>query len=186
MSDLTSGTFGLIGVAVGAAATFAGTVWQQRKQADTQRQERERLRNEAAMDAAGQALLKVQDLFREVPPRDGTGQDEWKRDVGRHVDAALLPVSSLTDSTLRDRMLNVVTILENWEYAGRSAGSESWIIGEVCRHGIECLAAHRRGASLPGSNETVALASSHVSHYLSYEDEQRMRALADERSMDPP
>ncbi|MGW1588321.1 hypothetical protein [Streptomyces sp. NPDC002386] len=185
MSDVTSGVFGLVGVAVGAATTFGGAVWQQRKQAQAQRQEIERQRNDAAMDAAAHTLLSIQDLFQEVPPRSSAERAEWARSVARNVDAARLPIAGISDNDLRRKMLKLVTILDNWEYSTRTAPTP-WFMSEVCHFGITLLAAHRRGAPLPEPNEEVTLASSNVSDYLDHANEQRQAALAEERSADPP
>ncbi|POX37892.1 hypothetical protein C3486_26080 [Streptomyces sp. Ru73] len=150
-SAVLSGTIGLAGAVVGAAATFAGVVYQQRHQERTAREARRSERAEAATEAILAELLAIQALARRS--EEGLRAEELqerKRSIHDHV-ATIIQVSHrLTEKRLRERVQNnAFFVLLSPPGDDRSRLDKRLAMLHLCEDSVLALGAHLRGDPPP-------------------------------------
>jgi hypothetical protein len=149
-TEVLVGVIGLLGAVVGAAAAFAGVVYQQRNQAELNRAERRDALAQAAVDTLVAELQGVQRLVSSLPS-DTEDPPEFRGALNRHLDVIELVALRLPDKELREAIhaachVSFGCLASFQEHVGLP---RKLLTGVMCWDTQRCLGAYLRQDSRP-------------------------------------
>ncbi|MFF9017214.1 hypothetical protein ACF09C_30145 [Streptomyces sp. NPDC014870] len=154
---------GLGGALVGAALSFQGTVYQQKKLAGERRQEAEgtaaaalvgeliRMRQHLAAMPAEYDRGQARDRIAWVGLMTSARESEWHRGFEEIFAPAEAAARTLRNPILRERLLHVLTMLDNW-WALNTVNPGAMTkrsMREMINHALEWLGAWQREDPIP-------------------------------------
>ncbi|MFE4651544.1 hypothetical protein [Streptomyces sp. NPDC056707] len=155
--------FGLLGTAVGAAVTWATTLYGQRRQDERAKEERVAAQEQIALDALTRPMWDVIQHTRGLPTYDqdlirwnNQAEKAWEEAVDDILGPASIHVEAIRDPAYRARITEAIDQIDRWSYAYRHHRTHPrYLIPELARHVTACLGAYRRNEPLPAEPKAL-------------------------------
>lgn len=141
--------FGLVGTLLGAFVSGAASYLVQRHQAQAVLDLRRTETEAAAIERLEKGLWEIRQYAQKAPE---SGVKHWsgdeRADWGRPIDELTGPLSiaarGIRDSAVRARLVDILTIVDDWDTMTRLAHPVRYI-RPLVEHALDCLGALRRG-----------------------------------------
>ncbi|MGW3630608.1 hypothetical protein ACWD7F_10665 [Streptomyces sp. NPDC005122] len=167
--DWISPLSGLVGALVGAAASYLGTHQAQARALADARQARVDAKQDAAVVLLSDAFAQLHRHIRSVPEETRVTMDSqalqefvaaetaWDQQLHDLLGPVRIAAETMRDKKLRDRLHDVVSMLEQWQYELEYAYYQSrraWVLGGIVDHAVACVGAWQREDVIPEPNSS--------------------------------